>query len=166
MNKLEEKIRGYQKMTLKERFKAVTSDLLECRKSVSFSKIDVKLYVLRVVAFTIDFVLAMSFFILATFVASIFRTEVVSLVSILCALILMLGYLLFKDGYNGQSYGKKMMGIRVFDSVSKHPIDLYQSSQRFVMLTLLIVIEPFVMLATGSKRRIGDFIANTYVERV
>jgi len=77
-------------------------------------------------------------------------------------LILWVLYLMFKDGFDGQSLGKRILGIRVLQRDSELPCNLTQSFVRN-MLTLTVVDWLF---ALGSKRlRLGDMLAGTRVVR-
>ena len=71
------------------------------------------------------------------------------------------GYVLLKDGWNGQSIGKRLTRIRVVHGDTGAPCTLGQSFVRNFTTVLGIFDALFVL---GSKsRRLGDIIANTRV---
>ncbi|MFZ6743556.1 RDD family protein [Undibacterium sp. JH2W] len=74
--------------------------------------------------------------------------------------VLWLLYLLFKDGFDGQSLGKRIMEIRVVHADTEQPCNLPQSLIR--NLALLTVVDWFFVLGRG-KFRLGDIIARTKV---
>ncbi len=75
-------------------------------------------------------------------------------------LILWALYLLFKDGFDGQSLGKRIMGIRVLQREGEQACNLTQS---FVRNILALTVVDWVF-ALGSKRsRLGDILAGTRV---
>lgn len=77
-------------------------------------------------------------------------------------LILWLLYLLFKDGFDGQSLGKRVMKIRVVHADTEHPCSLQQSLLR--NLAVLTVVD--WAFALGRKQlRLGDMLARTKVVR-
>ncbi|BBB68050.1 hypothetical protein UNDYM_3797 [Undibacterium sp. YM2] len=77
-------------------------------------------------------------------------------------LILWTLYLLFKDGFDGQSLGKRIMGIRVLQRDTEQPCNLTQS---FVRNILALTVVDW-LFALGSKRlRLGDMLAGTRVVR-
>ena len=77
-------------------------------------------------------------------------------------LILVLSYLLLKDGFNGQSMGKRFMKIRVVDAETEQPCNLPQSFLR--NLAVLTVIDWFFAFGS-SQKRLGDLLAKTKVVR-
>lgn len=68
-----------------------------------------------------------------------------------------------KDSYKGMGLGKLVMGIRVcrFDGTQASPVS---NIVRNIPL-LIWPIEAFVMVVSSSKRRIGDYAAETQVRR-
>lgn len=77
-------------------------------------------------------------------------------------LILWMFYLLFKDGFDGQSLGKRIMKIRVVQAGNEHPCNLQQSL--FRNLALLTVVD--WAFALGRRQlRLGDMLAGTKVVR-
>jgi uncharacterized RDD family membrane protein YckC len=71
-------------------------------------------------------------------------------------------YFLFKDAlFNGQSIGKKMLGINVVNKTDETYCDLKSSFLRNITL-LLTIIDAIFILGVG-KQRLGDRLANTIV---
>lgn len=77
------------------------------------------------------------------------------------ALVALFVYLLFKDGFGGQSIGKRLLGIRVVQGSTGESCNLPRSFVRNVLGAFGIVDAAF---ALGSKRqRLGDLAAGTSV---
>lgn len=76
--------------------------------------------------------------------------------------ILLLAYILLKDGFNKSSLGKRSMRIRVVDAETEEPCSLPQSFLR--NLFALTVIDWFFALGP-SQQRLGDMLAKTKVVR-
>lgn len=82
-----------------------------------------------------------------------------------------LSYNFIKDGLgNGQSWGKKAVGLMVIHLSDKTPCSFGQSFLRNLILVLLGIIpivgwliEPIIVLASEDGRRLGDKAANTQV---
>ncbi|WP_196890033.1 RDD family protein [Aureivirga sp. CE67] len=122
----------------------------------------------RIVAFTIDHFIIIS--ILMTIIFSIIGFDNASqldvfkkLGSLVFVFILAIVLYLIKDGYNGTSIGKWIMGIKIrrMDDLEKAP-----SFGQTVVRNLLIVIWPieFIYFASNEKKqRIGDVLAKTVV---
>lgn len=80
-------------------------------------------------------------------------------------------YPFIKDGMkNGQSYGKRLMGIRVISLDDGTPCTYARSAIRQLITHLLCnvafigyIIEPLIVLLDSDGRRIADRIANTFV---
>lgn len=71
-------------------------------------------------------------------------------------------YFLLSDALpNGQSVGKKLLGLRVVNSKSMKPCSILQSFLRNVTFPLGIFDWAFIFF--GSHRRLGDFLASTIV---
>ncbi|WP_087025088.1 RDD family protein [Thaumasiovibrio subtropicus] len=72
-------------------------------------------------------------------------------------------YFLFSDGLaNGQSLGKKLLGISVIDSVTGKSCSFPQSLARNFLTPLIGIIDAMFIL--GQKRqRLGDMLAKTVV---
>ena len=76
-----------------------------------------------------------------------------------------IGYLLLSDSLpNGQSIGKKLLGIRVVNIKTMRPCSVLQSFLRNVTFPLGIFDWAFIFF--GSHRRLGDFIASTIVVKL
>ena len=71
-------------------------------------------------------------------------------------------YFLFSDALpNGQSIGKRILKIQVIHSKTAMPCSIGQSFLRNI--TFLLVAIDWLFIFFGSRRRLGDFIANTIV---
>ncbi len=115
----------------------------------------------RAMAATIDtigiaLVLALSALLITVFLPNLFKQTNRVLV------ILLLAYILLKDGFHGQSLGKHFMRIRVVDSETEVPCNLPQSFLR--NLVALTVLDWFFALGK-SQQRLGDVLAKTKVVR-
>ena len=88
------------------------------------------------------------------------------LVNLITAIIIALIIFLVLDALpNGQSPGKKLLGLSVIDFVTGEPCSLRQSVIRnFVLLVFGYIDLLFVFSKSG--RRLGDKWANTYVIRL
>jgi uncharacterized RDD family membrane protein YckC len=72
-------------------------------------------------------------------------------------------YLWFADGFEGgQSYGKRMVHIRVIDYTTHEPCTFWQSFIRNVLLTILGPLDWIFIFGT-EHRRLGDYAAGTVV---
>lgn len=92
----------------------------------------------------------------------------------ICCLVtipILVGYYIhaiYAAGHNGQSPGKKMMGIKIIDENGNVPSAGKLIGRRLVfdllnMLTSLVLI---VILVTEKKQGIHDMVAKTYVVKV
>lgn len=75
-------------------------------------------------------------------------------------------YAACKDGLNdGQSYGKKLLGLRVVLIADNKPCTKVASLLRFIMLMIpfVSIVECVMVLATDKGRRLGDKLAKTQV---
>jgi hypothetical protein len=80
-------------------------------------------------------------------------------------------YPFIKDGMkNGQSFGKRLMGIRVISLDDGMPCTYARSAIRQLISLLLCnvafigyIIEPLIVLIDDDGRRIADRVANTFV---
>lgn len=80
-------------------------------------------------------------------------------------------YPFIKDGMkNGQSFGKRLMGIRVISLDDGMPCTYARSAIRQLITSLLcnvafigLIIEPLIVLIDDDGRRIADRVANTFV---
>jgi len=68
----------------------------------------------------------------------------------------------FKDGFNGYSPGKRLMGVRVVDQITQEPISFVQSFKRNVIL-MIPFLPLFVAFQLLAGRRLGDKFAGTRV---
>jgi uncharacterized RDD family membrane protein YckC len=75
------------------------------------------------------------------------------------------GYYLFSDALpNGQSLGKKLLGMSVIDERSYLNCNLYQSFMRNITTPFLNVLD-WIFIFFGSRKRLGDMLASTIVIR-
>ncbi len=83
-------------------------------------------------------------------------------------------YDFIKDGLGmGQSYGKRAVGLMVVDVADNTPCSKGKSALRNLIMTALCAVpwighfvEPIMVLANDSGRRLGDLAANTQVVSV
>lgn len=74
-------------------------------------------------------------------------------------------YYLFSDAMpNGQSLGKKLLGMSVIDERSYLNCNLYQSFMRNITTPFLNVFD-WIFIFFGSRKRLGDMLASTIVIR-
>ncbi|MDB5994553.1 MAG: hypothetical protein JWP42_1689 [Pseudomonas sp.] len=74
-------------------------------------------------------------------------------------------YYLFSDAMpNGQSLGKKLLGMSVIDERSYLSCNLYQSFMRNITTPFLSVFD-WIFIFFGSRKRLGDMLASTIVIR-
>ncbi len=76
-----------------------------------------------------------------------------------------LGYILFNDGMkNGQSFGKKLLSIKVINKESAESCSYAESFMRNIttVIPFLAMIDAFMIFGM-KKQRMGDKIANTLV---
>jgi uncharacterized RDD family membrane protein YckC len=73
-------------------------------------------------------------------------------------------YVVFKDGFNGQSLGKRLLRIKVLEKQSGEPCSLPKSLIRNILHSMGIVDWVFVL--GRERRRLGDLAANTCVVRI
>lgn len=82
------------------------------------------------------------------------------------ALLFAIAYYLFADALvNGQSWGKRMLGMAVVDATTGRPCRLWQSFVRNALLAVLGPID-WLFIFGGRHQRLGDMAANTVVVRV
>ncbi|MDD0971691.1 MULTISPECIES: RDD family protein [Pseudomonas] len=75
------------------------------------------------------------------------------------------GYYLFSDAMpNGQSVGKKILGMSVIDERSYLNCNLYQSFIRNITTPFLNFFD-WIFIFFGSRKRLGDMLASTIVIR-
>jgi uncharacterized RDD family membrane protein YckC len=74
-------------------------------------------------------------------------------------------YYLFSDAMpNGQSVGKKLLGMSVIDERSHLNCNLYQSFMRNITTPFLNIFD-WIFIFFGSRKRLGDMLASTIVIR-
>ncbi|MEO8490950.1 RDD family protein [Pseudomonas sp.] len=74
-------------------------------------------------------------------------------------------YYLFSDAMpNGQSIGKKLLGMSVIDERSYLSCNLYQSFMRNVTTPILSILD-WIFIFFGSRKHLGDMLASTIVVR-
>lgn len=79
-------------------------------------------------------------------------------------LLLPFGYYFTKDGFNGgQSYGKKLTGLKVLNIVTNRGCEKNSSFLRTFILVFLSIVEGFYAMIQNEGRRLGDFAAKTQV---
>lgn len=75
-------------------------------------------------------------------------------------------YYLFSDAMpNGQSVGKKLLGMSVIDECSNLNCNLYQSFMRNITTRILSIFD-WIFIFFGSRKRLGDLLASTIVVRL
>jgi len=85
-----------------------------------------------------------------------------SSVPMLAMWIIIIGYTLIADGmFNGQSVGKKIMGMYVVDTKTGEPCTYMQSVMRNI--TFLLGIFDVIFIVGSDRRRLGDCLASTKV---
>jgi uncharacterized RDD family membrane protein YckC len=85
---------------------------------------------------------------------------------VLIAFLLCLIYILFADALpNGQSLGKRLLGIAVVDERTSRPCTLVQSLIRNGLLLCLGIID-WLCIFTRMRQRIGDRAARTVVVKL
>lgn len=76
--------------------------------------------------------------------------------------LIFIGYTLMADGmFNGQSIGKKLMGLYVVDSKTNEPCTYMQSVLRNI--TYLLGVIDWIFIVGKERRRLGDRVASTRV---
>jgi uncharacterized RDD family membrane protein YckC len=79
------------------------------------------------------------------------------------AILMAAAYLLLSDSFeNGQSLGKRVLGIRVVDATTGQPCTVWQSFLRNILLEVLGIID-WVFIFGEKRQRLGDKAANTIV---
>jgi len=81
-----------------------------------------------------------------------------------CIFIAMYAFLLLRDGFHGQSPGKKILGLQVINTVSGIPIRFGDSFKRnLILIVPVLPIVVAVQIFTANGMRIGDEWAQTKV---
>ncbi len=80
-------------------------------------------------------------------------------------IILGVAYILFKDGFNGKSIGKRIMGLIVLQKDRK-PCNFKSSFLRnfLLFIPLINLYEIYLFLSNPSRPRLGEKISNTKIE--
>lgn len=90
-------------------------------------------------------------------------SDTVGGLAILVSMLWAIGYLFFADGMqDGQSLGKKWIGIAVVDSDTRRPCTWGQSFVRNILLSILGPID-WVFIFGERHQRLGDKVAGTIV---
>ena len=120
----------------------------------------------RLIALIIDILIIVAIvfllFYMGFYIADIMRpSQYLGLLMVWAGAMLSIYYLLFKDSHlNGQSYGKRYMGLIV---KRINPCNKTQSAIRQLIFLVLSLIECIITLLQGEGRRLGDFVAKTQV---
>jgi len=116
----------------------------------------------RWVAQVVDSLIALALLFALVFLASMAPGGVTVVFSI-AGLLLFAGYILFGDALpEGQSFGKRMMGIAVVDQRTGAPCSAWQSFLRNVMLAILGLFD-WIFIFGEKHQRLGDMAAGTIV---
>ena len=116
----------------------------------------------RLFAQVIDSVIAFALLFVLAFVASL-APEVIAGALVVSGMLLFVGYLLFGDSLpDGQSYGKRMVGIAVISEGTGAPCSPWQSFLRNAMLSVLGLFD-WVFIFGEKHQRLGDIVAGTIV---
>lgn len=80
-------------------------------------------------------------------------------------ILLGIAYILFKDGFNGKSIGKRIMGLIVLQK-DKKPCNFKKSFLRNFLLFLPFInfYELYLFLTHPNSLRLGEKISNTKIE--
>lgn len=117
----------------------------------------------RLVAQFIDSFVAILVIILAKSLSGL--SEIIGGILALFGLLVAIFYILCADGSeDGQSYGKRVMGICVIDATSGKPCTFIKSFARNVPLAFLGIID-WIFIFSEKRQRLGDMLANTIVVR-
>ncbi|MFH0818957.1 MAG: RDD family protein [Patescibacteria group bacterium] len=123
----------------------------------------------RIIAYLIDIFIILLFIIglsLTLIPIAEFSSDLFSILFPLYILIISICagvYLFIKDGFNGQSIGKKIMNIQVVDIITKQPISYGKSALRMLILRMFGIVELIIAIIQPNHRRLGDYIAKTIV---
>ncbi len=112
----------------------------------------------RIVAFAIDVFASSIVVYIITAILKICHIWIIPYIMMMLLYVLML----CKDCYNGQSIGRKIVGIQVFDSKTMKVASPFQCILRNCFY-FIYPIEGLVMLCNSLGLRIGDNVAHTQV---
>jgi len=116
----------------------------------------------RLFAQMIDSIVALMLLFALAFLSSL-APEGIAWLFGLSGLLLFIGYLLFADSLpDGQSYGKRMIGIAVVDRRTGAPCSPWQSFLRNLLLSVLGFFD-WVFIFGQNHQRLGDMAAGTIV---
>ncbi len=111
----------------------------------------------RYIAQLIDQIIGIVFPILIAVIANQIFFQIASL-------ILFLGYSLFHDAMpNGQSFGKKILGIKVVNMKTGNACSVKESFIRSITKLPIIAFIDAIMIFSAIRRRLGDRLAGTIV---
>ncbi|RXI96641.1 RDD family protein [Anaerobacillus alkaliphilus] len=125
---------------------------------------------IRFVAMLIDGILIgiVQFVLLAVFGGGLDPDNVNVGFELIISFLLLFGYYVwFQTKYNGQTLGKRMMGIRVL-TVDGDPVRMGQMALREILgkfLSGLIFLIGYLIAAGKAKRALHDYLAKTIVVR-
>ena len=126
----------------------------------------------RVVAYGLDIIwifviiipfMILSFIIKTPYLPSDSPALITFLVALTSLLVLFVVYLFIRDGFNGQSLGKRIMRIQVVEVETGKPIGFGKSALRYLFLRIMSVFELIPIFTQPNHRRMGDFFAKTMV---
>ena len=104
-----------------------------------------------------------SFVIAAVLIVPALMIGDAAVIAVPIAVVLAYGYLLFADGLEGgQSYGKRLLGIAVIDSVTGRACSFGQSFVRNILLSILGPLD-WIFIFGRKRQRLGDKAAGTLV---
>jgi uncharacterized RDD family membrane protein YckC len=92
-------------------------------------------------------------------------SERVGNVTLACGLVVGMSYLLFADGFPGQSYGHRLTKTAVVHATTGAPCTFAQSFIRNLPLTALGVLD-WVFIFGKRRQRLGDMAAKTIVVNI
>lgn len=126
---------------------------------------------LRFAAFLIDVLLTTVLILILANLTCIFLLKIFPKFSILIYItwiifmLLGIAYILFKDGFNGKSIGKRIMGLIVLQK-DKKPCNFKKSFLRNFLLFLPFInfYEFYLFLMYPNSPRLGEKISNTKIE--
>ena len=115
----------------------------------------------RLAAHFIDFWIPVLAMLAINFWAYVILPKTITHIIADISLLLLFAYIFFKDGFSGQSIGKKMLKIRVIEDESGLPCSLPRSLLRNT--TLCLGLFDWISIFGKKQKRIGDYFAETSV---